>query len=217
MGSVDHFVYLNDVQLEKQSWQTRNRIKTPDGPIWVSVQKHAKLDTTIDDTMLVQKEKWVEKHLKSIKQYYSHAEYFDEVYPVFENLLRDKAPNLAGYNINIIEGIAARLGIKSKRYKSSKLNIAGEKCERIVKICKSLGCDHYISPNGSADYIDTAIFDSGNITLQYQDYEHPEYTQLYGEFVSHLSIVDYVMNEGFTWPPNKKRENSAKTANGSKV
>jgi hypothetical protein len=204
MQSVDHFVYLNDVQLEKQSWQTRNRIKTPDGPIWLSVQKHATLDTTIDDTTLVNKDKWVDKHLKSIRQYYSNAEHFNEVFPVIESLLHNNAGNLSGYNIAIIEGIARRLGIQSKRYKASKLKIGGEKTERIIKICQYLGCDTYISPNGSADYLDEQEFTDCGITLQYQNYEHPVYNQLHGEFVSHLSIIDYVMNEGFSLKKQEK-------------
>ena len=37
MASVDLFVFLDDVQFDKRSWQQRNRIKTPQGVIWLTV------------------------------------------------------------------------------------------------------------------------------------------------------------------------------------
>ena len=33
----DTFVLLDSVQFEKQSWQQRNRIKTPSGLLWLTV------------------------------------------------------------------------------------------------------------------------------------------------------------------------------------
>ena len=37
IDQVDVFVLLDDVQFEKQSWQQRNRIKTPAGLQWLTV------------------------------------------------------------------------------------------------------------------------------------------------------------------------------------
>ena len=37
IDQVDAFVFLDNVQFEKQSWQQRNRIKTPTGLQWLTV------------------------------------------------------------------------------------------------------------------------------------------------------------------------------------
>ena len=206
MGYVDKFVYLNDVQFEKQSWQTRNRIKTKTGEQWLSVQKSAHSDRLIDDVILVNKEHWTGKHLKSIGQNYRKAKYFDEVFPVLETLITNRIDRLAGYNITIIEGIAKRLCIKTERVKANKLDTIGNRCQRLIDICKVVDCDTYVSPPGSKDYMEDVFTD-----IEYFEFEHPEYEQLHGEFISHLSIVDYLMHCGFQrgfngWTGTKKED-----------
>ena len=37
IDQVDAFIFLDSVQFEKQSWQQRNRIKTPKGLQWLTV------------------------------------------------------------------------------------------------------------------------------------------------------------------------------------
>ena len=55
IGSVDHFVFLDDVQFSKQSWQSRNRIKGPNGPVMLSLGiSRAKSKPVIADVELAQ-------------------------------------------------------------------------------------------------------------------------------------------------------------------
>lgn len=37
IDKVDVFVFYNDVQLTKRSWQVRNRIKVPNGEVWLTI------------------------------------------------------------------------------------------------------------------------------------------------------------------------------------
>ena len=46
------------------------------------------------------------------------------------------------------------------------------------------------------NYIDARIFKKAKIGLKYQQYNHPIYRQLYGDFVPYLSVVDLIFNEG---------------------
>jgi hypothetical protein len=34
---ADTFIFLDDVEFSHQSWQHRNKIKTSDGPLWLTV------------------------------------------------------------------------------------------------------------------------------------------------------------------------------------
>ena len=79
-------------------------------------------------------------------------------------------------------------------------NITGVKDERLVSICQALNISHYLSPVGSANYLEKetpggAIVKAG-IQLTYQNFIHPEYQQLYGSFQSHLTIIDMLFNCG---------------------
>lgn len=39
-------------------------------------------------------------------------------------------------------------------------------------------------------------FDKEGIKLEYYDFQHPVYRQLWSEFVPNLSIIDLLLNEG---------------------
>ena len=46
------------------------------------------------------------------------------------------------------------------------------------------------------DYIDDSLFTDAGIAIEYQDYDHPVYPQLHGEFIPFLSVVDLLFNCG---------------------
>ena len=161
-----------------------------------------RLTTLINQTRLQQQHPWRKKHLKSIETNYRKAEHFDALYAFLEPLISMPSENLSELNINIIRSIAERLGIQTKTYVASELEgVHGESDERLASICRQLGCDVYLSPIGAAEYIEKSspggAFLSDGISLYYQQFEHPVYQQLYGEFVSHLSVIDLLFNLGF--------------------
>ena len=49
---------------------------------------------------------------------------------------------------------------------------------------------------GGKNYLNENIFNQGGIQVTYIDYNDPVYHQLWGEFISKLSILDLLMNEG---------------------
>jgi len=61
-----------------------------------------------------------------------------------------------------------------------------------------LGAKEYITGSGpgSKRYIDESEFKKRNIELTWQEYEHPKYNQLFGEFVPYLSVLDLLFNHG---------------------
>lgn len=206
MDAVDVFVFLDDVQLVKQSWQTRNRIKQQDGgelmlsvPIRRSLGIHERLikDVEINDDM-----PWATKHLKSFEQYYRKAPHFSDAMALYEPVLRQHGPKLCDLNIALIETIAAGLGLgMNRRMRSSE--IAGkstDRRDRLVDICQHVGADVYLSPVGAAEYLieadSAARFEDHHIDLLYRSYKHPVYPQLHGPFLPYLCILDLVANVG---------------------
>ena len=205
IDQVDTFVFFDDVQLVKRSWGVRNRIKTANGELMltVPVKKTKSRDETLySNAKINYEEKWISKHLNSIKRAYSKSKYFSEIFPVLENLISVKYNSIADLNITIIKSIASKLGISTNFLRSSELEgIEGTKDERLVSVCKKIKADYYLSARGSAEYIEKntpgGAFGKSGIKLYYHNYEHPQYNQLFGEFIPFMSVVDLIFNEGF--------------------
>src|SRR5262249_37520289 len=75
-AAADLFVLLDAGQYEKNGWQTRNRIKTPDGARWLTVPVRARLGMRIADVAVDRDQPWPLRHLRSIEGAYSGAPFW---------------------------------------------------------------------------------------------------------------------------------------------
>jgi hypothetical protein len=199
MDQVDIFVFLDDVQFNHRSWQQRNRIKSPGGPLWLTVpvltkgQRHQ----LIYEVEINSNEPWQRKHVKTISRNYSKARWTSEYLSWLEETLQCSWTSLCDLTISLINDLVRFLGINTSFIRASELKTAGSKVSKLISICQRLGADEYLSPIGSFEYIeaDNRFLDL-DIRLLYQNYEHPTHRQLHGDFLSHLSVVDLLLNEG---------------------
>jgi hypothetical protein len=82
---------------------------------------------------------------------------------------------------------------------ASNINIKGERTQRLVDMCLKLGATEFLEGHAGKGYLQgegEQLFKDNGINLVYQDYNHPVYPQLYGEFASHLSVIDLLFNCG---------------------
>ncbi len=205
MDQSDVFVIYDDVQLSKQSWQVRNRIKAANGELFLSIP-YIKNDNwrnlLINEAATNESLPWRKKHLKSIDNSYRKAPFFEETFSFITNVYKLEFNTISLFNTNFIKGVAEKIGIKTKIINSSDIPvIEGTKDMRLANMCKYLGATTYLSPQGSADYIEE-ISPGGelvksNIEVFYHNYKHPEYLQINGEFISFMGILDLLFNVGF--------------------
>lgn len=194
---ADIFVFYDDVQYSKHSWQNRNRIKTPAGQLWLTVPTlKTEESRKIRDMRIDNKLPWARKHLKSIKTFYCHSRYYNDYIPYFHEIYLRRWEHLADLNIECIRRICELLGIHRQFARSSELEVKGERSERLVKICQLFHADAYFSGQSAKDYLKEELFKKAGITVEYQVYKHPEYQQLFGEFVPYLSTIDLLFNCG---------------------
>jgi len=59
-----------------------------------------------------------------------------------------------------------------------------------------LGADHYISGPSARDYLEEDKLASVGITLEFMDYNYPEYPQLHPPFDPFVSILDLLFMTG---------------------
>ena len=198
LDAVDEFVFLDDVQFEKRSWQQRNRIKISDEPRWLTipVNSKGKYEQIINEVTLIESQKNKKNILKTIYHTYKKSKNFEEIYPELEFVVLNGSDKLVELNIEFIKFVCKLLKIDTILTKSSSLNCNGIKDERLVNICILLSSKHYIAPPGSEQYIVKGNhFNESRIKVSYFYYEHPIYDQLGQNFISYLSILDLIMNE----------------------
>ena len=198
---VDEFVFLDNVQFDKRSWQQRNRIKTAQGPIWLSVPvltkgRSSQLIQEVEILKDADKDPF-HKINAAIEHNYKKAPYYHDYAKNLFVLFDDNKHNLALLNQSIIQWICRQLGIKTPLINASTLSVTGQKESLLVDFCKDRGASHYIAPPGSKTYLEESdAFEAAGIVLEYHNYRHPIYTQLYGNFKPYMCIIDLLFNEG---------------------
>ena len=196
--SSSEFVFLDNVQYKVREYQNRNRIRTADGWMWLTVPvlKAEHSYPNISSVRIDNSRDWRTQHWKSLISNYGHAPFFKKYGGFFEDMYGMDWDKLAEFNIYTVKGIARLLGIDRPIYFESQLNIDTKNTQRIIDICKALKADTYLSGDGGKKYLDEKLFAHNGIRLAYQDFKHPEYKQRYALFEPFMSIIDLLFNHG---------------------
>lgn len=201
---ADVFVFYDDVQYDKHGWRNRNRIKTPRGPLWLTIpvlSRGATGGIAIKDVRVSRETDWPRKHLSTLRQSYARAPHFGEMLSWLERVYADPPPLLAELTIATTMELAAMLGINATRFvRSSDLGIGGGRSERLVAITKHCGCSEYLSGPSARSYLDPETFAEEGIALDYIEYRYPEYPQLHPPYDPQVSILDLLVMTGSDAP-----------------
>ena len=196
---VDEFILFDDVQFTKRDWRSRNRIKTPQGLLWLSlpVQTKGKYLQAIKDTE-VSDPGWNELHWRTIRAHYAKARFFAAYQEKLEQLfLSCTDSHLSQANRRLIEGLCLMLGITTRLSWSMDYHVTAGKTERLVSLCSQAGATDYLSGPAARDYIQPELFADAGIGLEYMDYSgYGEYPQLYPPFEPNVSVIDLILNAG---------------------
>ena len=184
INSVDRFVFYDNVQFTKQDWRTRNRIKTDNGNLWLSVPiQRQKLKTNIVDIKICNEINWKKKHYKSFYQYYSKSKYFNEYKYLLDFYLLDWE-YLHGLNRYTTEKISRTLSMNTEFYYSEDFKLSGNPTEKIIQVVNQLGGDTYVSGKAGRNYIDESLFI--DIKLEYMEYKTK----------NRFTVLDNIFNSG---------------------
>jgi hypothetical protein len=197
----DVLVILDDVAFSKQSWQQRNRLRTPKGLdfVTVPVQSSGRTGQLIMDCELAGS-LFVKKFLATMNVNYSKASYFREYIEELIELTHKAASSqkLVELNFRIIEWMAMKLSVTTPTILASQLNAGGKRGEHVAAICEAVGATQYLSTPGATDYLieDIAAFNQQGIKVWIHNYEHPKYAQCFSPFIPYASAIDLIFNEG---------------------
>ena len=195
---ADTFVSFNRVQYLPKDWNNRNRIKTAAGPIWLSVPvlRKGHRERPLDEIEINNALPWQRKHWRSLEAAYRKAPYFADYAAYFEYVYEQEWRTLAELDESMLQWFLDTLGIRVRFLKASDFDFAGTKSELVLDMCTQLDARTYVFGALGRDYARAEDFAERGIEIVFQDYRHPTYPQLYGDFVPYLSVVDLLFNCG---------------------
>jgi len=198
LSMADSFCWFDDVQYCKKDWISRNRVKTPQGVQWLTVPVKSKghLDKKIKDVEINNEVPWRRKHWRTILFAYGKAKYAKTYLPLFEYVYSREWIKLSSLNEYLIRYLLQVLETKVEWFRASELGFKGHKSDLVLDMCERLGADSYIFGTHGKDYANIDKFKNSGVSVVFQEYQHPVYDQLWGEFTPNLSVIDLLFNCG---------------------
>jgi hypothetical protein len=193
------FVFLDNVQFKKNEFQNRNKIKTAQGWMWLTVPVSYKYPEHMDEVQINNRVDWRKKHVKTLAINYQKTPYFHALFPEVERFYAGpgQAESISAVNRESVIMLLKLLGVDKETAVASAMgDLPEEPSERLATICKSMGADTYLSGAGGRAYLDLEPFNKMGISVVFQTFKHPVYPQLYGDFIPNLSLLDLLMNCG---------------------
>lgn len=191
------FVVLDNIQYNKNGYQNRNRIKTPQGPLMLSVPVFDRFAQSLDTVQIDNKRNWAAKHWRGIEQNYRRAPFFDSCAPALREFYLQPWETLNALNRAMLPYFLDALGISTPIRYSSEMDAPGEATTRLVNLIRAAGGSAYLTGAYALEaYLDATELAAAGIALEIQTWKSVEYPQAHGPFVPDLSIVDLLMHCG---------------------
>ena len=199
IASVDEFIVLDDVQYTRRDWRNRNRIKTPQGPQWLTIPvrvsgRYTQLicETAVDD------DSWAERHWEIVRLNYRDASGFDYAREFVEELYRTvPGTHLSEINRHFLERICGQLGVATPLTDSRAYAAEGTKSDRLIDLCRKANATEYLSGPSAKAYLDEERFSTAGIAVSWFSYgPYPDYEQVHPPFEPQVSILDVLLCTG---------------------
>jgi hypothetical protein len=207
MYRADLLVVLDHVQAPNEaSWLNRNRILVDGAPRWLTVPRSTahRGYQPVDALEIDYASGFPDRQLNALRQAYSHHPAFAEVFSAFEVVFTSRWTTFAAMNGAFMDTIRNYAGLDTPMVSSRVLArdepelVELRRSELLVKLCRLVGADCYLSGDGSDSYLDPGLFEAGGLDLEFQRYAPPPYPQRgVPTFISHLSVADALFNVGF--------------------
>lgn len=195
---ADLYCVFDIAQYQTKDYNNRNKIKTHSGEIWLSVPVQSKnhFSKRICDIRIINNG-WNKKHFTSIALAYGKAEYYKDYIGALESILLGKTYEfLTELNFELLKFLLDSFGISVPVVRASDYDFTGYKSDLVLDMCAKLEAKKYIFGAQGNNYADVESFRDKGVEVYFQDYAHPVYRQLHGEFTPFMSAIDLLFNEG---------------------
>lgn len=193
IAAVDTFVIYDDVNYIKKGFINRNSILVNNaGHLLILELVGASQNKKINEIDVGGN---TLKILKTIELSYKKAPYFENVFPLIQEILKNEEKNLAQFLISSIRKICTYLEIKTNISISSELiknnDLKGQ--DKILDICGVLQAKQYINAIGGQELYQNKAFSQQSMELLFIKNKAIDYQQFKLPFIPNLSIIDVLM------------------------
>ncbi|HEV8559216.1 MAG TPA: WbqC family protein [Actinophytocola sp.] len=199
MASSDAFVLHDLSPIGRGNMLNRNKIRTADGPLLLTVpldHRDLRAGLPLNRIRLVD-DGWARRHWRAIQLAYRRAPFFADHADFLADYYRGEYSTLDELCRPFIEYCVAALKLDCAVHWMSELGVTGFDRRSIIPLlCERFGARSFVVGPHAGGYLDPVGIDSAGIELRVFDYDHPRYRQSRPGFVSHLSIVDLLVNCG---------------------
>ena len=198
VGSVDQFIFHDDLQYTKNDWRNRNKIMTKNGPIWLTIPCGINEKRLINQVR-VDNVSWQKKHFESLRQNYRRAPYWNYCLPFLEEVyLSSRWEYLSDLNQFVIKSISRKfLNFDTEFSRSESFGLKKNKEDRVLELLKAVNASEYVSGPSGQNYLTPTKFVDEGIKLRFFSYRnYPEYQQLSSPFMHSVSILDLLLCTG---------------------
>ena len=195
IAAVDLFIVYDNIKYTKKGWINRNRLLQNGKDVLFSLP----LKSDTDSLDVCERELAADfnrqKLLNQFKDAYRRAPYFEQTYPLLEQILRYEDANLFCFLHHSIVKTCEHLGITTEIKLSSVIAIDHElkNQDKVLALCEALGASTYVNAIGGMELYSKEAFRETDVELKFIQSKPFEYPQLGGEFVPWLSIIDVMM------------------------
>lgn len=200
--SVDRFVVYDTVNFINRGWINRNNVLVAGQQKLFTVPLAKKSQNTLIKHMQINDQdypQWREKFVKTLTHAYAKSNNFAKVIELIQSILCREPNSLAELCVAGLQKCCEYLDISTEILIASELAVEHsgqeQKADKLISICKHLGCSHYINSPGGIALYSKAYFSQRGIELDFIQPHIEAYPQLGTDtFISHLSIIDVLMN-----------------------
>lgn len=190
---ADVFVLYDDVSFIKQGYINRNSILMNGESVRITIPvPGASSNKRIMGLAFAPD---VSKVLKTVKQAYTKAPFFDDIFPMFERVLTHTDRDITAICQRGITEVFEYLGIGKKIVRSSDLEYDRDlpAADRLVAICEQFDASDYINSIGGQKLYSKDYFSEQGKRLSFLQMHDVSYLQGKNEFVPYLSMIDVLM------------------------
>jgi hypothetical protein len=196
---ADVYVFLDDVNFQKQGLNNRIKLKSPDGLKWMTVQlAESSRHTPINRTSVLDFENTKENHLEMFSRYYKYAPCVNQAIDAMQDGLKKKSDLLSEVAVNSEKALFDFFDPDKDKeiFLSSKLDRKYTGSRGVLEIVQLLKGNVYLTAHGAAHYLDHEEFERSGIEVRYMNYGLKEYPQQFGQFTPYVSGLDAIANMG---------------------
>ena len=199
MKRSDLFVIEDNLKYTKQDWRNRNRIRTPQGFTYLTVPvTRGATSLPINEVEIHNGQPWRQRNWNLLRENYRNAPSWSKYEPFLRETFGRTWTRLIDIDLWFIDFLTKEFNISTPTTLLSELPVkfTSDKTQSLVDLVRTVDADTFLEGSSGRNFIQTDRFEAAGLRITFQDYVCRPYRQQFEPFMSHLSAIDLLLNEG---------------------